>query len=416
MLLSQGKAAVFKRYPFTIILKSAVKSPVVESLRIKLDPGSKITGIAIVNDTSGEVVFAAELTHRGEAIKKRLESRRGVRRGRRQRHTRYRQPRFDNRRNKKRGWIAPSLESRVYNVVTWVKRLIRVCPINALSQELVKFDLQAMENPEISGVEYQQGTLYGYEVREYLLEKWGRQCAYCGKTDGPFEVEHINPRSKSRDDRVCNLTLACEPCNNQKGNQDIRVFLAKNPDLLERILAQAKAPLKDAAAVNTTRWILYEQLKALGVPVECSSGGRTKYNRVTRGLEKAHWLDASCVGASTPEHLHIAGVVPLLIAANGHGSRQLCLMDKRGFPRTGPKQAKRVKGFQTGDMVKAVVTSGVKRGTYVGRVAVRATGSFNITTTEGKTVQGISHRQCSVLHTCDGYSYQKGEAAFPPAP
>jgi 5-methylcytosine-specific restriction endonuclease McrA len=416
MLLSQGKAAVFKRYPFTIILKGAVKSPVVESLRIKLDPGSKITGIAIVNDTSGEVVFAAELTHRGEAIKKRLESRRGVRRGRRQRHTRYRQPRFDNRRNKKRGWIAPSLESRVCNVVTWVKRLIRVCPINALSQELVKFDLQAMENPEISGVEYQQGTLYGYEVREYLLEKWGRQCAYCGKTAVPLEVEHINPRSKSRDDRVCNLTLACEPCNNQKGNQDIRVFLAKNPDLLERILAQAKAPLKDAAAVNTTRWMLYEQLKALGVPVECSSGGRTKYNRVSRGLEKAHWLDASCVGASTPEHLHLAGVVPLLIAATGHGSRQMCLMDRRGFPRTGPKQAKRVKGFQTGDMVKAVVTSGVKRGNYVGRVAVRATGSFNITTKAGKTVQGISHRQCRVLHTCDGYSYQKGEAAFPPAP
>ena len=236
------------------------------------------------------------------------------------------------------------------------------------------------------------------------------------KTDIPLEVEHINPRSQSRDDRICNLTLACAPCNHKKANQDIRVFLAHKPDVLVRILAQAQAPLKDAAAVNTTRWILYEQLKALGVPVECSSGGRTKYNRVTRGLEKAHWLDASCVGASTPEHLHIAGVVPLLIAANGHGSRQLCLMDKRGFPRTGPKQAKRVKGFQTGDMVKAVVTSGVKRGTYVGRVAVRATGSFNITTTEGKTVQGISHRQCSVLHTCDGYSYQKGEAAFPPAP
>ena len=416
MLLSQGKAAVLKRSPFTIILQCAVQSPVVESLRIKLDPGSKITGIAIVNDTSGEVVFGAELTHRGEAIKKRLESLRGVRRGRRQRHTRYRQPRFDNRRNKKRGWIAPSLASRVCNVVTWVKRLIRVCPIHALSQELVKFDMQALENPEISGVEYQQGTLYGYEVREYLLEKWGRHCAYCGKTDVPLEVEHINPRSKSRDDRVCNLTLACKPCNDKKGNQDIRVFLAKNPDLLERILAQAKAPLKDAAAVNTTRWMLYEQLKALGMPVECSSGGRTKYNRVSRGLEKAHWLDASCVGANTPEHLHIAGVVPLLIAANGHGSRQMCLMDKRGFPRTGPKQAKRVKGFQTGDMVKAVVTSGVKRGTYVGRVSVRATGSFNITIKEGKTVQGISHRHCTVLQTGDGYSYQKGEAAFPPAP
>ena len=94
----------------------------------------------------------------------------------------------------------------------------------------------------------------------------------------------------------------------------------------------------------------------------------------------------------------------------------MCLMDKRGFPRTGPKQAKWVKGFQTGDMVKAVVTSGVKIGTYVGRVSVRATGYFNITTKEGKTLQGISHRHCTVLHPCDGYSYQKGEAAFPPAP
>jgi len=416
MLLSHGKAAVLKRYPFTIILKGAVESPVIESLRIKLDPGSKTTGLAIVNDTSGEVVFAAELTHRGEAIKKRLESRRAVRRGRRQRHTRYRQPRCDNRRNKKRGWIPPSLESRVCNIVTWVKRLRRVCPINAMSLELVKFDMQAMETPDISGVKYQQGTLFGYEVREYLLEKWGRHCVYCGKTNIPLEVEHINPRSQSHDDRVCNLTLACAPCNQQKGKQDIRVFLAKKPDVLERILAQAKAPLRDAAAVNTTRWMLYEQLKALGMPVECGSGGRTKYNRVSRGLEKAHWLDASCVGASTPEQLHMAGVVPLLVTANGYGSRQMCLMDKRGFPRSGPKQAKRVKGFQTGDIVKAVVPSGAKRGTYVGRVAVRATGSFNITTKEGKTVQGISHRHCTALQTCDGYSYQKGEAAFPPAP
>lgn len=416
MLLSQGKAAVLKHYPFTIILKGAVESPVVESLRIKLDPGSKTTGIAIVNDTSGEVVFAAELTHRGEAIKKRLESRRAIRRGRRQRHTRYRQPRCDNRRNKKRGWIPPSLESRVYNVVTWVKRLRCVCPITAVSLELVKFDLQAMENPDISGVEYQQGTLYGYEVRQYLLEKWGRHCAYCGKTNVPLEVEHISPRSQSHDNRVCNLTQACRPCNLQKGKQDIRVFLAQKPDVLERLLAQAKAPLRDASAVNTTRWILYEQLKTLDVPVECGSGGRTQYNRVSRGLEKAHWLDAACVGASTPERLHLEGVVPLLITANGHGSRQMCLMDKRGFPRSRPKQAKRANGFQTGDIVKAVVPSGVKRGTYVGRVAVRARGFFNITTKEGKTVQGISHRHCTVLQTCDGYSYQKGEAAFPPAP
>src|SRR5205823_3054206 len=142
---------------------------------------------------------------------------------------------------------------------------------------------------------------------------------------------------------------------------------------------------------------LYERLQAFGLPVECGSGGLTKYNRTTRGLEKTHWLDAACVGTSTPECLDVRGVVPLLIAATGHGSRQLCRMDRFGFPRTGPKHAKRVKGFQTGDIVQAVVPTGKKTGTYLGRIAIRSTGSFNITTTHG-TIQGISHRHCAILH------------------
>ena len=412
VLLTSGKAAVYRHYPFTVILKRAVEQVEVQPLRVKIDPGSKTTGLAIVNDGSGEVVFAAELSHRGQEIKNSLDSRRALRRWRRQRHTRYRKPRFDNRRNKADGWIAPSLESRVCNVITWVKRLMRVCPLVAVSQELVRFDMQFMENPEISGVEYQQGALAGYEVREYLLEKWGRQCVYCGAKDVPLEVEHICPRAKDGSNRLGNLTVACEPCNQKKGTQDIRVFLAHKPELLARILAQAKAPLKDAAIVNITRWTLYERLKALGIPVECGTGGRTKYNRASRGLEKTHWLDAACVGTSTPDVLHVAGVVPLLIKANGHGSRQMCRMDKYGFPRTGPKQNKRVKGFQTGDMVKAVVTKGAKIGTYVGRVAVRTTGSFNITTRQG-IVQGIGYRSCMVLYKCDGYSYGQGRPLLP---
>jgi 5-methylcytosine-specific restriction endonuclease McrA len=413
ILLSSGKAAVFKRYPFTLILKCAVQEPLLEPLHIKIDPGSKTTGVAIVNDASGEVVFAAELTHRGHTIKKALESRRALRHRRRQRHTRYRKPRFNNRRRRD-GWLPPSLESRIGNSVTWVKRFMRLCPITALSQEHVKFDMQAMENPEISGVEYQQGTLVGYELREYLLVKWNRTCAYCGAQNVPLQIEHIHPRAHNGGSRVGNLTLACEPCNIAKGRQDIRVFLAQKPDVLARILAQAQAPLKDAAAVNTTRWALFERLKALGVPVEGGSGGLTKFNRTTRGLPKEHWVDAACVGKSTPEHLHIKGISPLLITANGHGKRQMCRMDRYGFPRTGAKQAKYVHGFQTGDLVKAIVPAGKKVGVHVGRVAVRSTGSFNITTKE-ETVQGISHRYCMVLHRCDGYSYAKGEAAFPPA-
>jgi 5-methylcytosine-specific restriction endonuclease McrA len=375
----------------------------VEPLRIKIDPGSKTTGIAIVNDATGQVVFAAELAHRGHTIKKRLDDRRAVRRGRRQRKTWYRKQRFSNRRRSK-GWLPPSLESRVCNVVTWVKRLMRLCPLTAISQELVKFDMQRMENPEIGGIEYQQGTLQGYEVREYLLEKWHRQCAYCGAKDVPLQIEHIQPRAKLGTHRISNLTLACGSCNSQKGTQDIRVFLKDTPERLTKLLAQAEAPLLDASAVTSTRWVLYERLKALGLPVECGSGGITKFNRTTRGFEKSHWLDAANVGKSTPERLSVKGVIPLFITATGHGSRQMCRMDHYGFPRTGPKHAKRVKGFATGDLVRAVVTSGKKVGTYVGRVAVRATGSFNITTTSG-TVQGIGAHSCQPIHRCDGYGY-----------
>jgi hypothetical protein len=110
-------------------------------------------------------VWAAELQHRGIKIKKSLEKRRAIRRSRRNRKTRYREPRFNNRTPKK-GWLPPSLMSRVYNIQTWVTRLQKYCPIKAISLELVRFDTQAMQNPEISGIEYQQGTLFGYEIRE----------------------------------------------------------------------------------------------------------------------------------------------------------------------------------------------------------------------------------------------------------
>jgi 5-methylcytosine-specific restriction endonuclease McrA len=414
ILLSSGQASLFRRYPFTIILKVAAEQPKLDPLRLKLDPGSKTTGLAIINDTTGEVVFAAELTHRGQSIKEKIDTRRALRRGRRQRHTRYRKPRWQNRRRPK-GWLPPSLESRLANTLTWAHRLMLLCPISAISQELVKFDLQAMDNPEISGVEYQQGTLAGYEVREYLLEKWQRKCAYCGKDNVALQIEHIHPRSKGGTDRVSNLTLACEPCNLAKGTQDIKAFLKGNERVRERLLAQAKAPLKDTSAVNATRWALYARLQMLGLPVECGSGGLTKFNRTQRNLPKTHWCDAACVGTSTPSVLDTSTIVPLLITATGHGCRQMCRMNKHGFPRTGPKQAKVVKGFQTGDLVQARVTTGKKVGTYIGRVAVRTTGSFNIANvipTINGTVQGISHHFCAHIHRSDGYSYQAGVAAF----
>lgn len=406
ILLRQGKAAVFKHHPFTIILKAAVSKPELHPLRIKIDPGSRTTGLALVKETTGEVVFAAELMHRGQMIRKALDKRRAVRRSRRQRKTRYRKPRFHNRR-RKAGWLPPSLESRVANILTWVRRLLRLCPLRAISLELVKFDLHQMVNPEVSGVEYQHGTLFGYEVRQYLLEKWERACSYCGTKQVPLQVEHIHAKANGGTDRVSNLCLACAVCNQAKGSQDIRVFLADKPEVLACLLAQAQTPRKDAAAVNTTRWVLYARLQIAGLPIECGSGGLTQFNRTQRTLPKAHWIDAACVGMSTPASLNIAGVVPLLITATGHGNRQKCNVNEIGFPCSKPKGAKKVKGFQTGDLVRATVTTGSKQGVYLGRVLVRASGSFDLRTKAGR-VQGISHRFCTLVHRGDGYSYHMG--------
>lgn len=402
LLLNNQQAAVYRRYPFTIILKEEKPEVKPEPLRLKIDPGSRTTGIVVIKE-SGEIVFAMELTHRGQRIKNQLESRRSLRRGRRGRKTRYRKPRFENR-TRSDGWLPPSLKSRVYNIETWVRRLRKVCNIKAISMELVRFDTQLIRNPEISGTQYQQGELAGYEVREYLLEKWNRTCVYCGKTDVPLEIEHIVPRSKGGSNGVSNLTLACHGCNQRKGNMPVEQFLRNKPVILAKIKAKAKAPLKDAAAVNATRWHLYHSLLQQ-CPVEVGSGGLTKFNRTTRNLNKTHWLDAACIGRSTPERIFQEHKQVLHVTAMGHGNRQMCRPNKYGFPRTGSKsRSKKVKGFQTGDIVRAVVTAGKKVGQYTGRVAVRASGSFDIKTSN-ETIQGISWKYCRVVHAADGYNY-----------
>jgi 5-methylcytosine-specific restriction endonuclease McrA len=422
-LLATGRARVHRVMPFAIRLTDRVQADCeLQPLRIKLDPGSKTTGLALVRESqtldlsTGEiernaaVVSLVEIVHRGRQISEALTARRQMRR-RRRNQLRYRAPRFLNRGNQQRGWLAPSLMHRVHTTMAWVRRIQRWAPISALSQELVQFDMQAMENPEISGVQYQQGTLAGYEVREYLLQKWGRQCAYCGAKDTPLQIEHIHPKSKGGSDRVSNLTLACAPCNQRKDNLPATVFLAKKPEVLKRILAQAKAPLRDAAAVNSTRWALANALKDTGLPLELSSGGRTKFNRSRLGIPKSHALDAACVGdVAIVTDWHQPA---LQVKCTGRGSYQRTRLDKFGFPRGYLMRSKRVRGFQTGDMVRAVVGHGKKTGVHTGRVAVRATGSFNIQKSDG-VVQGISHRHCRVIQRGDGYGYSQFKMALAP--
>lgn len=403
-LLTAGKAAVYRLHPFTIILKDRADGDV-QDVEVKVDPGSKTTGVALVGhfEQQGAVVlFGANLSHRGQAIRNNLESRRSLRRGRRGRNTRYRPARFLNR-TRKAGWLPPSVESRVMNTESVINKLANRCPITSATVELVKFDMQQMVNPEVSGVEYQQGELAGYEVREYLLEKWNRTCAYCGTQNVPLQVEHIQPKAHGGSNRVSNLTLACQPCNQRKGSQPVAEFLKGQPDVLKRIQAQAKAPLKDAAAVNASRWVLVNRLKAW-LPVTTGSGGRTKFNRTRQGFEKDHWIDAVCV-AESGERVSIRdGMKPLVITAKGRGTHQVVRTDRFGFPRGKAGRIKRAFGFSTGDIVKLHMPKGKYAGSYVARLAgIRATGTLDIKTVAGTV--GASYKHFQLIQRNDGFDY-----------
>ena len=414
LLLARGRARVHRLVPFAIrLVDRTAASCAFQPLEIKIDPGSKTTGVALVRiaevvmQDTGEiqrevaVLNLFELAHRGRQISEALTARRSMRR-RRRGNLRYRAPRFLNRGNKARRWLAPSLQHRVDTTAAWVARLRRLSPVVSVAQELVRFDMQAMENPKIAGVEYQQGTLAGYELREFLLNKWDHKCCYCGAQDTPLNIEHIHPKAKGGTNAVSNLAIACIPCNTKKGAQDIREFLAHDPKRLERIFAQLKRPLKDAAAVNATRWALFSALKVTGLPVSVASGGRTKWNRHVLAIPKTHSLDAAAVGRVDA----ITGwrIPTLAIKCTGRGNYQRTRLDKFGFPRGYLMRSKSVQGFRTGDVVVATVPTGKKTGTHIGRVAVRASGSFNIQT-GSVVVQGIGHKHCRLIQRADGYGY-----------
>ena len=403
-LLASGRARVHHLRPFVIrLVDRSLADSNVQPVNLSLDPGSKHTGIAICRQSDGNarhVLYLAELTHRGRAIHKAMGQRAAFRRGRRSRNLRYRAPRFLNR-TRPTGWLPPSVEHRVVSMANIVDRFRRWLPVASIDVERVRFDMQLLENPEISGVEYQQGTLAGYEVREYLLQKFDHACAYCGQIDVPLQVEHVVPKARGGGNRVSNLAIACRPCNEAKGTRFIDEFLAHDPKRLAAIRLQLKRPLHDAAAVNATRYAICDRLREAGLTVNAWSGGRTKFNRTNLGLPKTHCLDAACVG----EVGAITGwnMPALRIKADGRGSYKRTRLTADGFPRGYLMRSKGAFGFRTGDLVRAVVPKGKNIGTHTGRVAVRASGNFNIQGANA-LIKDVSHRHCRIIARADGYS------------
>ena len=209
--------------------------------------------------------------------------------------------------------------------------------------------------------------------------------------------------------------MGCDDCNTDKGNKKIEDYLAHDPERLTYINSNRKKPLKDAATMNSIRYAIGDALKSFGLPITFHTGAQTKMNRIKQGYPKDHWIDAACCGSG--ESVKIPDkFTPLYIKSIGRGNRQKCAVTSDGFPRTKlnkktgkrtrqkPRGAKRVYGFQTGDMVKGKVTKGKNKGIHIGRVTIRANGSFSLTTRQKRKIS-VSWKNCVLLQRADGYEY-----------
>ena len=414
-LLDKGKAAVFRRYPFTLILKKECQS-IEPELELRIDPGSVVTGFALVNPKN-EVIWGMELEHRGKQISKSLTKRAAFRRSRRSRKTRYRKKRFN--RAKPSGWLAPSLMHRVQTTETWIKRICRYATVSTITIEKVKFDTQKLENPDIQGIEYQQGTLAGYTVREALLEHWGRKCAYCGAENVPLQIEHIKPKSKGGSSRFSNLTLACQCCNQTKGNQPIEEFLKDKPEIIKKIKQHCKKSLADAAAVNSTRNKIFEVAQQTGLLVQAGSGALAKLVRAKSNLPKAHWIDGSA-NSINEQPIKLLTHQPLIVTCKGHGNRQAVRGNSSGFPaisvkkdRDGNKMLTVVKPKQkyihatAGDIVNVTLEQDrkhIKKGVYTARVKTPIPTGIEVKINGHR----INTKLFDFVHRSDGYDYSFG--------
>ena len=402
ILIKKKLAVIHKVYPFTIRLRDNSCVSKDKTYTVKVDPGSRHTGVAII-DNKDSVVMLAEIEHRGHIIKKGLDSRRMIRRSRRQRKTRYREARFLNR-TKPQGWIAPSVKSRADNVINFIKKYKKFLNIDKVMIENVSFDVAQMSsNTRLVGTNYQQGPLFQKELRSFIFGRSDGKCVYCGAM--ATEIDHIIPRAKGGTNSVYNLAASCRTCNQMKSNLTLKDF-GKLVGKDFSHLKPKKLP-RYAAIVQLARNYMVKEITKLVSDTTTYDAWLTKYNRDELALPKEHYYDALSVG-EIPTKFNFFTDKILQISAKGRGSRQMCLMNKFGFPRTSPKGSKLVEGFQTGDIVKAIVPTGLKKGEYLGRVAVRSRGYFNIQT-KTQVVQGIGFEYCHIIQRSDGYSYNYKE-------
>ncbi len=285
VLLKQGEAKVIKKCPFTIQLLYS-STNYTQKVTLGVDSGSKHIGISAT--TKNSVLYEADVELRNDIVDL-LSTRRELRRSRRNRKTRYRKPRFNNRRCKD-AWLSPSVQQKVGSHLTMIAKVHKILPVSNIVVEVASFDIQKIKNPTVSGADYQQGEqLDFWNVREYVLFRDGHTCQCCkGKSkDKILNVHHIESR-KTGGDAPNNLITLCETCHAgyHKGT-------VKLPKTIHRGMS-----FKDATFMGVMRWALYEKLKTIYPNVRFTYGYITKNTRIENGLPKDHYVDARCISGN----------------------------------------------------------------------------------------------------------------------
>ena len=285
VLLKQGKVKVVNKCPFTIQLLYS-STNYTQKVTLGVDSGSKHIGISAT--TKNKVLFESDVELRNDIVDL-ISTRRELRRSRRNRKLRYRKPRFNNRKRSD-GWLAPSVRQKVDSHITMIAKVHKILPISNVVVEVASFDIQKIQNPEISGTDYQQGEqLDFWNVREYVLFRDGYTCQCCkGKSkDKILNVHHIESR-KTGGNAPNNLITLCETCHTgyHKG-------IVKLPKTIHRGMS-----FKDATFMGIMRWALYEKLKTIYSDVKLTYGYITKNIRIENGLPKDHYIDARCISGN----------------------------------------------------------------------------------------------------------------------
>ena len=394
-LLKSGKAEVVQRCPFTIRLLYDTAN-ITQDIVLGVDAGSKHIGLSAT--TKDSVLYEADVELRNDIVNN-ISVRRQNRKTRRNRKTRYRKPRFDNRVSaKKKGWLAPSIKQKVETHLVVIDQVYQIFPVTKLIVETASFDIQKIKDTTINGTEYQQGEqLNFWNVREYVLFRDNHICQCCkGKSkDRILNVHHIASRHTGGD-APNNLITLCDTCH--KGYHNGTVNL---PKTIKRGMS-----FRDASFMGIMRWYLYNVLKVKYPNVRNTYGYITKNTRIENDLPKEHYVDARCISGNPLAAPLDCYFYQKKVRCHNRKIHKNAIL--KGGYRKRNQAPKYVKGFKLFDKVLYQ-----HQECFVfGR---RSSGSMDIRFADGTKINaGVGYKKLKLLERCGSYIIERRRAISSP--